>query len=291
VDRAELADFDTYRDRWPGTPPLALPDRSLTARLLDAEEPSARLDGLCIPLVRGFLGNWMPGNLVRPAERLRADGADAFVVRSRAGGTVAANARALVERLRGRPRVLLAGHSRGGLECLLALEDPDLRTRTVGVLLSQTPRGPSGVLESLLDGQHASTRGWKRSAEELTQRAGLYGVLAARGGRELVRPALTRVVERADAVLAELSGSVPVWQTASWSARPTTWLDSFHERLGEIRPGCAHDGQFFLEDLIWPGLPHVLLAGVDHAQPAMGGFGFDHARYWRLLVHELLVER
>ena len=76
----------------------------------------------------------------------------------------------------------------------------------------------------------------------------------------------------------------PVWQTASWSSQPTTWLDSFHERLGEIRPGCAHDGQFFLEDLIWPGLPHVLLSHVDHAQPAMGGFGFDHVRYWKVVL-------
>ena len=69
-------------------------------------------------------------------------------------------------------------------------------------------------------------------------------------------------------------------ETASWSSQPTAWLDSFHERLGEIGPGRAHDGQFFLDDLIWPGLPHVLLPDVDHAQPAVGGHGFDPARYW-----------
>lgn len=62
------------------------------------------------------------------------------------------------------------------------------------------------------------------------------------------------------------------------------WLDSFHERLGEIRPGVAHDGQFYLDDLVWPGLPHVLLPHLDHAQPVMDGFGFDSRRYWLALV-------
>jgi len=28
----------------------------------------------------------------------------------------------------------------------------------------------------------------------------------------------------------------------------------------------------------------VLLAHVDHAQPVMGGFGFDEVRYWKVLI-------
>jgi hypothetical protein len=79
-----------------------------------------------------------------------------------------------------------------------------------------------------------------------------------------------------------------VLQTASWSATPTTWLDSFHQRLGEIAPGVAHDGQFFLHELVWPALPNVLLPRVDHAQPAMGGHGFDHARYWAAMISLIL---
>ena len=56
----------------------------------------------------------------------------------------------------------------------------------------------------------------------------------------------------------------------------------------EIAPLRAHDGQFLLEDLIWPGLPHVLLPEVDHAQPVLGGAGFDAARYWMTLLAVLL---
>jgi hypothetical protein len=150
----------------------------------------------------------------------------------------------------------------------------------MGVVLSQTPRGPSAVLESLLLRTHQDSVGRRRWAEEWTQRLGLHAVGAARGGRQLTSGPLAELVATVD----EFAPEFPVWQTASWSSQPTTWLDSFHERLGEIRPGAAHDGQFFLEDLIWPGLPHVLLPHIDHAQPAMGGFGFDHVRYWKLLI-------
>ena len=154
-----------------------------------------------------------------------------------------------------------------------------LGARVVGVILSQTPRGPSGVLESLLLQAHeGSLSGRRRWLEEWTQRIGLHAIGAAGGGRELTASTI-------GAVIAGLpTPQVPVWQTASWSSQPTTWLDSFHERLGEVRPGCAHDGQFFLEDLLWPGIPHVLLAHVDHAQPVMGGFGFDEVRYWKAVL-------
>lgn len=280
--------FDDYRDLYPATPPLARPDEGPTDRFVDAWSWSDdALDrrvrnaaaGVRVLLVRGYLGNWMPGNLVAPTEGLRAAGVDATLLRNAAGATVEAN----VARLQGQipddgVPLLLCGHSKGGLECL-ALADR-LGDRVVGVILSQTPRGPSGVLESLLLKEHQHTlSGPKRRAEEWVQRLGLHAIGAAEGGRQLTRERLAALIDALDR-----PRPFPVWQTASWSDQPTTWLDSFHGRLGEIRPGCAHDGQFFLEDLIWPGLPHVLLPRVDHAQPVMGGFGFDPVRYWKVLV-------
>ena len=104
------------------------------------------------------------------------------------------------------------------------------------------------------------------------------------GGRELTSDLWPALVGRVD----RIRWPFPVLQTASWSSQPTAWLDSFHERLGEIGPGRAHDGQFFLDDLIWPGLPHVLLPHVDHAQPAVGGHGFDPARYWLAVLSVVL---
>lgn len=142
-------------------------------------------------------------------------------------------------------------------------------------------------MESLLLGRHQeSLIGMRRTWAERLQRLGLGLIRVEKGGREITTEGLNSVIERLDAFPRPFA----LLQTATWSTQPTAWLDSFHERLGEIRPGCAHDGQFYLEDLIWPNLPHVLLPHVDHAQPAMGGFGFDPVRYW-LSAITLLVER
>jgi hypothetical protein len=286
------SEFGAYRTLYPDTPELRLPDGALTAafdsawRWSDDTLDSRVRDGLedvSVVFVRGYLGNWMPGNLVGPMRALRSLGVDARIASNRANATVADNASALATQLDAMPgRLLLCGHSKGGLECLWTLDGSEaLRERTLGVILSQTPRGPSGVLESLLTGEHHETlSGWSRWAEEWMQRVGLHAIRAAHGGRQLTRGPLRDVIATLDA----RSWDLPVWQTTSWSSQPTTWLDSFHGRLEEIRPGCAHDGQFFLEDLLWPGLPHVLLAHVDHAQPVMGGFGFDEARYWKVVI-------
>ena len=60
-------------------------------------------------------------------------------------------------------------------------------------------------------------------------------------------------------------------------------------RLKQIRPGAAHDGQFFVEDQIWPGASRVLLPEVDHAQTVMGNAGFDSARLWGTLLEMLFA--
>jgi hypothetical protein len=216
-------------------------------------------------------------------------GFDAFITRNRPGGTVDGNVTILAAHLkRGatRPRLLFCGHSRGGVECLTLLaRSPSLARRCAGVALSQTPHGPSFVMESVLDGRH---RGGafpaRRRASEAMQHAALAILGARPGGRELTSAVWPSIVRR----IAGTQWPFPVVQTASWSTVPTAWLDSFHERLKEIGPGRAHDGQFFLDDLIWPGLPHVLLPRVDHAQPAVGGYGFDPARYWLAMLSLLL---
>jgi len=256
------------------------------------ERVRARGDGVTVVMIRGYLGNYMRGNLVSACRALRAAGLDAFIADQKAGAAVADNARLIAPQVarhladRGsRQRLVFAGHSRGGLEALQVLADrPELAARTAAVVLSQTPRGPSPVLESVLCGMHADSLGPRRRRAEWTQRLGL-GLLRARaGGLELTASRFQALVARLDAAPRPFQ----MLQTASWSSRPTTWLDSYHERLGEIRPGVAHDGQFYLEDLLWPGEPHVLLPHLDHAQPVMDGFGFDSARYWVTLLAGVL---
>lgn len=286
MDSPDITDFQAFRTLYPATPAIPMPDPVVTERFLQRwQDPEpVRAPGVSVLFIRGYLGNWMPGNLVGPARAV-----EGHILPNAAGATVAENLPGLMSALRDRVPdgpFLLCGHSKGGLEALALLKaEPDLDARCRGVLLSQTPRGESAVLASLLAGRHADSLTFGRRLEESVQRVGLHAIGAARGGRALVEPELQPVIEELDA----FEPSCPVWQTASWSSRPTTWLDSFHGRLSEVRPGCAHDGQFFLEDLVWPGLPHVLLAHVDHAQPVVGGFGFDHVRYWQVLIEVFLA--
>jgi hypothetical protein len=293
------AGFERYRELYPRTPPLVpAADPAWSVRfaaawrdLLESVDRTLRPRAArtTVVFVRGYLGHYMPGNLTGPYAALIRLGFDAFIARNRAGGSVAANVAALARQLRERPtreRLVFCGHSRGGLECLTLLaSNPALARRCDGVALSQTSHGPSYVIESVLQGRHRGPSfSPRRRAAEAVQSALLALVGARGGGRELasdVWPALVGAVDR-------ICWPFPVLQTASWSSRPTAWLDSFHRRLGEIGPGRAHDGQFFLDDLIWPGLPHVLLPDVDHAQPAVGGHGFEPARYWLAVLCLLL---
>jgi hypothetical protein len=293
--------FAAYPDRFPRTPSLSTLPTTATAsfiaawhRLADPLERRAALSSrrargpFTIVLVRGYMGNYMPGNFLPALRALRAAGLDAFLARTAAGDCIAPNAarlaHAIARRVPPHHRLVFAGHSKGGLEALTVLANhPELARKTDLVLLSQTPHGPSHVLESVLTGRHHATLGPRRALAEATQRLGLHLLGAARGGRELTRDHLPAILTRLDAFAA--SAPFPIVQTASWSSRPTTWLDSFHERLGEISPGVAHDGQFYLTDLLWPApVAHVLLPHLDHAQPVMDGFGFDSARYWATLL-------
>lgn len=302
--------FHQYRERYPATPDFVLPDLGPTERFISIwhefhetnvqwphprrAQMTATFRNTTFVIIRGFLGNCMPGNLISTCRTLRALGLDAWIAKNRAGATVADNAHDMTMEIRRRVpstnRLVFLGHSKGGLESLQIATDPAIASRVQAVVMSQTPRGASAVLESLLLRRHqASLVGMRRVWAERLQRVGLTILGVETGGRELTAEALAAVIDRLEAA----PRTFPLLQTASWSSRPTAWLDSFHERLGEIRPGSAHDGQFYLEDLLWPNVPHVLLPHVDHAQPAMGGFGFDPARYWlsaiTLLVDQNLV--
>lgn len=291
--------FDRYRELSPRTPQLApglgRPWTERFAQEWHAGETSAARIHLCarasrttIVFVRGYLGHYMPGNLAAACVAMRRLGFDTFIGRNHAGGTVEGNVAALAKHFaaRGtRERIVFCGHSRGGVECLTLLARfPALAERCDGVALSQTPHGPSRVLESVLLGRHRESIGGRGRAAEIVQRGGIALLRARPGGYELTSEVWPMLVAPVETV----AWPFRVLQTASWSSHPTAWLDSFHRRLGQIGPGRAHDGQFFLEDLIWPALPHVLLPDMDHAQPALGGRGFDPARYWVAILTVLL---
>ena len=290
--------FDRYRELFPETPTISIDDdldKSEVFRstwTLGAEAAARNIKKLgsdtSIVFVRGYLGNYMPGNLIRPVGTLRRLGFDCFILRNRSGDNVSNNVAMLADQLEKREtkkRLLLCGHSKGGMECLwLLAKHEEVASRCAGVALSQMPSGASMVMDSILHKRHRESRYSSYRHFSETVQGMMLSLLGARpGGYDLTSDIWPRLVNG----VANREWSFPILQTASWSAQPTAWLDSFHVRLGEIFPGRAHDGQFYLDDLIWPRFAHVLLPEIDHAQPAMGGSGLDCSRYWLTLLSVL----
>lgn len=293
--------FDNYLKYFPNTPELKLPDsQNSTNQFCDIwnlgsksteKSLSEMSKDITVIFVRGYLGRFMLNSLKAPVNLLRKLGFDSIILKQKAGGSQKENVRLMLQQLKrrqNRNHFIFCAHSRGGLECLnLLKENEDIRIKTKALIMSQTAHGPSYVLESILQGAHQKENySWYRSLTEKIQLATLSTIRAKAGGEELtskIWPNLVKTVEKQ-------RFNFPVLQTASWSTQPTMWLDSFHERLKEIRPHCAHDGQFFLDDLIWPNIKHVLLPHLDHAQPVVGGFNFDHKKYWLTLINMILLD-
>lgn len=285
------AGFSDYRGLFPRGPalePLAKADVTVEFIATWDRHPSlaCRASGVCFVLVRGLFGSWIPRHFARPLQTLKRAGLEAIIAKTRAVGTVEDNARAIerdvLHRVSPDHRVVFLTHSKGGLDALAALATfPAIRSRAAAIVLCQTPRAGCAVLEAVLLGAHrdSASRG-DRVKESLAA-----GMLAACGGRkgclDITGPSIQALVRGIDSVPLKL----PVVSVASWSAHPTSWLESQHARLESVRPGCAHDGLFFSDHLVWPVGEQVLLPRVDHSQPGVGGGGFDHGRFWLAMAY------
>lgn len=291
--------FEDYTRFFPETPALPIEENrilnadfietwNLTTPVLE-KELSYRSSRVTLVLARGFLGGFMPGNMAQTRRKLRDLGFDAFIAGTCTNSTVRKNSVRIQKELQNsekRNQLLFLGHSRGGLESLLALKDNrELRNRCAGVIMSQTAYGPSWIVDRLYFGKGPiRNRSRREMIEDHLQALGLRLIGARRGARELSSHQWPTLIDEVDS----LEWSFPLLQCASWSTTPTTWLDSWHGQLEKMQPGRAHDGQFYLDDLIWPRIAHVLLPQIDHAQPAMGGHGFDPVRYWLTLLYMVL---
>lgn len=238
--------------------------------------PPAALRDARYVLVRGLFGALLPGHFRAARRALRDAGLQVGIAPGDPRGRIGANVARLVAHFEacagdGRPLVVLA-HSRGGLESLLAIDAIASRRRLdVAIVLCQTARAPSPALHELLVGRRMPERLWR-----LGLRAG--GALPA--CREIDDPATGARARALDGLVARL----PAISVATWSAAPSASLEAQHARIDRCAPGVAHDGLFFTHDLIWPTAAQVLLADVDHAQPGVGGGGFDSGRFWLSLA-------
>jgi hypothetical protein len=295
--------WDDYAQWYPATPPLP---ESASAGWRDFSNIWERMESdnfnataafrdsrrTLFVLVRGIFGNLMPGNFAPVLERFRAAGLFAVRPRTYVVGTVAKSAARLYREVRSLPeqadRVIWLSQSRGGLDVLWALTRyPELREMTAGVALVQTPSAASAIMQSVLTGCYAESIGsWRTRLAEKAQKT-IFALPAFREGCEqLISPGIDEYV----ATLQGYPFPFPVLSVATWSIEPTSWVDSYHRRLGEIRPGHAHDGQLYLHDQLWQIAEQLVLGRIDHAQSVMGGNGFDLVRFWATLA-TMLLER
>jgi hypothetical protein len=241
-----------------------------------------------VVLVRGLFGAWIPRHFRAPLQQLRERGWDATIARTDPAGTIEDNAKLLVPQFEaiaaaGKHPIVLA-HSKGGLEALLALcERPALARSVAGFVGVQMPRAGAPYLESVFCGAHRAsrTRGdvWREGRDHTLLR--LLGARAACA--ELNGECVAPLAERIDAAALPF----PWLTVASHASRATPTLEMRHARLARIRPGALHDGVFYLDQQHWPRSRQLVLSGLDHAQPSVGGLGFDHGRFWCDLLDEV----
>jgi hypothetical protein len=228
---------------------------------------------LAVVLTPGLFAEWLP-TCFRGARRgFAADGHRVLQTPACTARGVRQQAAALAARLHAwlRPdeRFLWCAHSKGGLDALFALDaDENLRGRCAAIVLVQPPIGRSWLVDAWLAAP-SGPRG---------------ALLRTRWFRDGVRDISSERDREVRDWLATHTPRVPALHAVSWSVRATSWVDSYHRELNRLRPGHAHDGQFYLADQLMPRWPVVGLAGIDHAQPVLGGAGLDTARLWRALA-------
>lgn len=288
--------FAEYRQRFPSSPHLEpLARASATAEFVatwnDLPAISPPVPETCFVFVRGLFGSWIPRHFAHPLQMLQRAGLRAIIANTRAAGTIEENARAVerdvLERVAENERIVFLCHSKGGLDTLAALAtSAPMRARTGAVVLCQTPRESCAVLEAVLLGAYSDVASYGDRVKERLAGVALDVCAARSGCLDITSPRIEEWVRRIDGC----EPTLPMVSVASWSSHPTSWLESQHARLATVRSGCAHDGLFFTEQLIWPVGEQVLLPRLDHSQPGVGGAGFDHGRFW-LALAQLALRR
>lgn len=280
--------FERFVDVFPATewvaPPRGL-DRTARFKAIWNEPATSALPReVGIVLTPGVFAEWLPTCFRAARRAFAADGHDVLQTCVRSSRGIRAQARAIGEQilewLRPGRQFVWCAHSRGGLDALWALEQSaPLRAGCAAVIAVQPPVAHSWIIEH-----------WRRSRATLGER-----LLGATLRSPLFRDGVRDISLRRDPLvtrwLAGLLPVVPLLHAVSWSVCPTSWVDSYHRTLGALRPGHAHDGQLYLCDQCLPSVPLVGLPSLDHAQPVLGGSGFDAARLWRALVACAWLER
>lgn len=286
--------FDDWRQHYPATPfARAAGGLDWTGRYIDCwERARAHLPReTVVVLVAGLYSEGLPRCHGDAVLALRRAGYRVLRLPMRSSRGVVAQGRhiavTLRARLRGGERFVALTHSKGGIDMLAALDgDPALRARCDGLALVQPPVGPASIVDDIMgwgappapDGA-----GWKDS---IARR-----LLRTRWVADGTRDISSRRDPSVAPMLARLPRELHCVHAVSWSIERSSRFDAHHGRLNARRPGCAHDGQFYLEHQVLAGMPQLCLPHLDHGQPVLGGLGFDAGRFWLALAELLHASR
>ena len=257
---------------------------SLTATFIEHWENNGilELSGVAAVLTPGLFAEFLPNCFADGARMLERAGLRVLRSRPRTRATVMSQAAQLnssiLNWLRPAEDFVWCTHSKGGIDAMAALtRHKQLSQRCKALVLCQPPIGGSWILNRCLH----TPSGLREHMTRYLLRSPL-----GRGCLDITdqRPPQTQcLVDR-------FVPPVPILQVVSWSTTPTHWLDAYHERLNALRPGWAHDGQFFVDDQIAPNTGIVGLPRLDHAQPVLGGHGLDVGRLWKTLLQTVLTD-
>ncbi|WPN58071.1 hypothetical protein QMK51_00095 [Pseudomonas sp. P9_31] len=239
--------------------------------------------GTLVVLVAGLFSEWLPGCFQDCARTLRRLGYPVLRMPVRSSRGVMTQGRhiskVLMAELRQGQRFVVLAHSKGGLDALAALaQNKALSEACDGVALVQPPTGPSTVMDDVLAGsagQSSINYPFDRVRRVLAKTPWVAD--GARDISSLRDPRITHLLKH-------LPAAVQCVHVVSWSAAPSSRLDTHHARLNARRPGWAHDGQFYLDHQRIEGMPQICLPRLDHGQPVLGSGGFDATRFWLTLL-------
>lgn len=291
-----------YLNHYPNTPFLPKCNQNISETFINKWQSLFEIKNRVAPLgsseitivlVKGIFGDLMPGNFNSTYKLLKSLGLDViFAKPHKASATIEKNAASFKNSIERQitskeKKLLFLTHSKGGLDTLWAmLKFPQLKERTVGVALVQCTRNASEILEGIFTKKHPNYSQKDNIKDLITNKIITYSGYKS-GCLDLTSPKINTTIDLIDKQRFEF----PIISVATWSIFPTSRLESFHKRLKLIRPGCAHDGLFYIENQLWPNFEQIILGNIDHSQPTLGGNGFDDAHFYLSLLHLFFIDR
>jgi triacylglycerol lipase len=149
-------------------------------------------------------------------------------------------------------KVVLIGHSKGGLDSAAALAMyPELKEHVRALVTIQSPYGGSPMAQDLLDNPLV--------------RYGLGGAVEALGGSIQAGEDLTYNSRQKFLAKYPMPEGIPTVSMASDSFKPTSPLFAFQEYMQQ-RYGVKSDGLVVAQDAFIPGSKAVTVHGMDHLE-------------------------